>query len=216
MEIETAFILLFAVATAVALAARRLRVPYTAALVIAGLLLGGLHWFPAPQLTKSLLFSLLLPGLIFEAAFHIDARQFRANLITILILAVPGVIASTALVAFALAPALTAFAILPGFDWKTGLVFGALISATDPVAVVAPFRNLGAPSDDVARRGESIERRHCDCLFHIELVADRRDCYHRRSARGAGFIDRRSGGGYWHRYWHGGCAADAQSRRPDD
>jgi monovalent cation:H+ antiporter, CPA1 family len=145
MEIETAFILLFVVATAVALAARRMHIPYTAALVVAGLVLGGLHWFPAPHLTKSLLFSLLLPGLIFEAAFHIDAREFRANLITILTLAVPGVIASTALVAFALAPALTAFGIVPGFDWKTGLVFGALISATDPVAVVALFRNLGAP-----------------------------------------------------------------------
>jgi CPA1 family monovalent cation:H+ antiporter len=145
MQIETAFILLFAVATAVALAARWLRIPYTVALVLAGLALGGLHWFPAPALTKSLLFSLLLPGLIFEAAFHIEWRAFRANLITITTLAVPGVIGSTALVAFGLTPIIASFGGVHGFDWKTGLVFGALISATDPVAVVALFRNLGAP-----------------------------------------------------------------------
>jgi CPA1 family monovalent cation:H+ antiporter len=145
MQIETAFILLFAVATAVALAARWVHIPYTVALVLAGLVLGALHWFPAPALTKNLLFSLLLPGLIFEAAFHIEARAFRANLITIMTLAVPGVIGSTALVAFGLAPLIAAFGGVDGFDWKIGLVFGSLISATDPVAVVALFRNLGAP-----------------------------------------------------------------------
>ena len=145
MDIETAFILLFVVATAVAIAARRVRLPYTVALVCAGLALGALHWFPAPHLTKSLLFSVFLPGLIFEAAFHIDARELRENWMTILVLAVPGVIASTALVALALAPVVGLLRFAPGFDFRHALVFGALISATDPVAVVALFRTLGAP-----------------------------------------------------------------------
>lgn len=145
MEIETAFILLFVVATAVAIAARRVRIPYTVALVLAGLGLGALQLFPAPALTKTLLFSVFLPGLIFEAAFHIDLREFRANLITIASLAVPGVIVSTALVAFSLTPLIAALGIAPGFGWSSALVFGALISATDPVAVVALFRNIGAP-----------------------------------------------------------------------
>jgi len=142
---ETAFILLFVIATAVAIAARRLQIPYTVALVVAGLVLGGLHLFPAPELTKTLLFSVFLPGLIFEAAFHIDSREFRANLITISSLAVPGVIVSTALVAFSLTPLMGGLGVVSGFDWKSALVFGALISATDPVAVVALFRNIGAP-----------------------------------------------------------------------
>jgi CPA1 family monovalent cation:H+ antiporter len=145
METETTFILLFALATGVALLARRLRIPYTVALVLAGLILGGLDLIPAPELTKNLLFAVFLPGLIFEAAFHIDSREFRANLITILSLAVPGVIASTALVAFALTPLFALLGLATGFDWKVGLVFGALISATDPVAVVALFRTMCAP-----------------------------------------------------------------------
>ncbi len=145
MDIETGFILLFVVATAVAIAARRLRMPYTVALVLAGLLLGAPKLFPVPHLTKNLLFSIFLPGLIFEAAFHIEWREFKDNLITILTLAVPGVIASTALVAFVLPPAIDALSVTRGFNWTHALVFGALISATDPVAVVALFRNLGAP-----------------------------------------------------------------------
>ncbi|HUL41993.1 MAG TPA: Na+/H+ antiporter [Burkholderiales bacterium] len=145
MDIETAFILLFVVATAVAIAARRVHLPYTVALVLAGLALGGLELFPAPQLTKNLLFSVFLPGLIFEAAFHIDFREFRDNWITILALAVPGVVASTALIAVILTPVIAALGVVPGFGWMDALVFGALISATDPVAVVGLFRNMGAP-----------------------------------------------------------------------
>ena len=128
MKIETAFVLLFAIATAVAVLARRLRIPYTVALVLAGLLLGALHWFPAPALTQDLLFGLFLPGLIFEAAFQIDWREFRANLLTITSLAVPGVIASTALVAWTLTLVAGFLGLPAGFDWKLGLVFGALIA----------------------------------------------------------------------------------------
>jgi Na+:H+ antiporter len=145
MNTETAFILLFVVATAVAIAARRLRLPYTVALVLAGLALGGLGVFPALHLTESLLFSLILPGLVFEAAFHIDSREFSASWITIVTFAVPGVVASTALIAFALPPVAHLLQLVPGFGWKNALVFGALISATDPVAVVALFRTMGAP-----------------------------------------------------------------------
>ncbi len=145
MDIETAFILLFVVATAVAIAARRVGLPYTVALVCAGLVLGALQWFPAPHLTKSLLFAVFLPGLIFEAAFHIDVRELRETWMTILALAVPGVVASTALVALALTPVVGLLRFAPGFDFRHALVFGALISATDPVAVVALFRTLGAP-----------------------------------------------------------------------
>ena len=145
MEIETAFILLFVIATGVAVATRRTRVPYTVALVLTGLVLGALNLFPAPGLTKTLLFSVFLPGLVFEAAFHIDFREFRANLITITTLAVPGVVVSTALVTLTLTPLMLTLGLAPEFDWKSALVFGALISATDPVAVVALFRNIGAP-----------------------------------------------------------------------
>ena len=145
MDIETAFILLFVVATAVAIAARRLYLPYTVALVLAGLVLGGLSLFPAPSLTKNLLFFVFLPGLVFEAAFHIDFREFWRNRVTIVSLAVPGVVASTALIALILAPIANALAFVHGFTWRHALVFGALISATDPIAVIGLFRTLRAP-----------------------------------------------------------------------
>lgn len=146
MHTEIAFILLFVVATAVAIGVRWLPIPYTVALVLAGLALGSLKVFPAPELTRQLLFSVFLPGLIFEGAFQIDLREFRANLITLACLAVPGVVVSIALVTAALTPLVSALGLAPAFDWRAALVFGALISATDPIAVLAIFRNLGAPA----------------------------------------------------------------------
>jgi CPA1 family monovalent cation:H+ antiporter len=145
MNIESAFIILFIIAMAVAIVVRRLRLPYTVGLVLAGLILGSVHLFPAPELNKSLLFSIFLPGLIFEAAFHLDFQNLWRNRITIGSLALPGVVASTALIAVVFAPVAGFLNFLPGFTWKHALVFGALISATDPVAVLALFRSLGAP-----------------------------------------------------------------------
>ena len=145
MDLETRFILLFLVATAVAIAVRRLYVPYTVALVVAGLLVGAWHLFPAPHLTRELLYSAFLPGLLFEAAFHLQFDEFWRNRLTIGALAVPGVVASTALIAVLLAPAVHSAGALTGFSWHQALVFGALISATDPIAVVSLFRTMGAP-----------------------------------------------------------------------
>ena len=72
MQFELLFLVLFSVATAVALIARRLRVPYTVALVLAGLALGASHVFAMPPLTKQLLYAVFRPGLLFEAAFHLE------------------------------------------------------------------------------------------------------------------------------------------------
>jgi Na+:H+ antiporter len=145
MDLESTFIILFVIAMAVAISVRHLRLPYTVGLVLAGLLLGVVHLFPAPELNKSLLFSIFLPGLIFEAAFHIDFQELWRNRITVTSLAVPGVVASMVLTAVALVPLAGALGFMPGLTWRHALVFGALISATDPVAVIALFRKLGIP-----------------------------------------------------------------------
>jgi len=136
---------MFVIAMAVAIAMRHLRLPYTVGLVAAGLLLGLVHLFPAPVLDKNLLFSIFLPGLIFEAAFHIEFQELWRNRLTITALAVPGVIASTVLIAVSLAPLANALGVSAGVTWRHALVFGALISATDPIAVVSLFRNFGVP-----------------------------------------------------------------------
>ncbi len=157
MGFEVHFVLLFAVATAVALLARWLRVPYTVALVIAGLTLGSTSSFTAPHLTKDLLYAVFLPGLLFEAAFHLRFDEFWENKVTILALAVPGVLAATALTTVLLTPAANALHFVEGFSVAQGLVFGALISATDPIAVTALFRSLGVPKRlGVLVEGESL------------------------------------------------------------
>ena len=93
MNIESQFIGLMIIAVLVALTARRLRIPYTIAMVLTGLVVSFLH--PASlsgvQLEPHLILSIFLPGLLFEAAYHLDIDKLRANLRTILLLAIPGV-----------------------------------------------------------------------------------------------------------------------------
>jgi CPA1 family monovalent cation:H+ antiporter len=147
MSSGTSFVLLFSIATAVAIAVRSLRVPYTVALVVVGLVLGTMDVIAVPHLTKELLFTAILPGLLFEAAFNLDARELWGNRLAIGTLAVPGVILAIALTAAMVVPLMSALGLDPTFEWRYGLVFGALVAATDPIAVVALFHRL-----DVGRR----------------------------------------------------------------
>ncbi len=145
MTVASTVVLLFAIAMGVAMVTRRLPIPYTVALVIVGLMLGATRIVPAPHLTKELLYVALLPGLLFEAAFHLDARDFWRDKVTIVGLAVPGVLVSIALTTALLSVAAGAVGLPTSFSWRGALVFSALIAATDPIAVVALFRTLGAP-----------------------------------------------------------------------
>jgi CPA1 family monovalent cation:H+ antiporter len=145
MRFEILFVLLVATAASVALVARYFKFPYTVALVLAGLLLGTTHALPAPTLTKDLLYAVFLPGLLFEAAFHLEFRRFVQNKIAIVALAVPGVIAAVALTALILTPAVSGLGFATGFTLLHGLVLASLLAATDPIAVVALFKSLGVP-----------------------------------------------------------------------
>jgi Na+:H+ antiporter len=146
---ETLMIELLLIVSLVAIAVRRLRVPYTVALVVVGLLIT----FQQPleiDLTPELILALFVPPLVFEAAFHLDVHRLRDNLVPILVLAVPGVLLTTVMVGVIVAAG-------ANLSLTTALVFGALISATDPVAVVALFRALGAPKSlTVLMEGESL------------------------------------------------------------
>jgi Na+:H+ antiporter len=151
------FVLLFVVATAVAIAARRYRLPYTVALVLAGLALGAVRLFEPPNLTKDLLYAVFLPGLLFEAAFHLEFRDFWRDRVAIAALAVPGVAAAVALTAALLELMTRTLGLEQGFGWGQAVVFGALIAATDPIAVVGMFKSLGTPRRlSVLIEGESL------------------------------------------------------------
>jgi Na+:H+ antiporter len=139
------------IATAVAIAARRLRIPYTVALVLSGLVLGVAHLFEPPELNKELLYAVFLPGLLFEAAFHLDFHDFWRDRRVILALAIPGVVVAVALIALILEPIAQLVRGGEGFGWSHAVIFGAIIAATDPIAVVSMFRTLGAPRRMIVR-----------------------------------------------------------------
>lgn len=149
VQIETLVLELLLVVSIVAIIVRRFRIPYTVALVLAGLALSfrvGLQI----ELTSELILALLLPPLVFEAAFHLDFDNLKRNLLTIGLLAVPGVVVNMFIVGGILN-------LGTGFPLGVALVFGALIAASDPVSVVAIFRRLGAPKQlEVLLEGESL------------------------------------------------------------
>lgn len=102
------------------------------------------------QLTPELLFTILLPALLFEAAIHLPTSALRQNLRTILILAVPGMLISAFMTGWGLHWVLDT-------PWLPAMVFGALISATDPISVLALFKQLRAPQSlAVIVEGESL------------------------------------------------------------
>ncbi|MCP5011443.1 MAG: sodium:proton antiporter, partial [Aestuariibacter sp.] len=123
----------------------RLPIPYTVILVLLGMLLGSLArvWQPLESiqyfhLSPELIFFIFLPILIFESGLSLNARQLAKDIAPVLILAIPALLLSTAIVGIGV------WLILP-LNLTTALLFGALISATDPVAVVALFKELGTP-----------------------------------------------------------------------
>ncbi len=161
MTTATTLFVLLIVSSVVAMIARRLKLPYTVTLVVAGLGLGAFEQqldfvqLDLIRLTPELLFSLFLPALLFEAAFHLSWPKFRANIRAILLLAVPGVLAAigiAGLLAYWLEP--LAEAELP---LMVAFLFVAMCVATDPVSVIALFKELGVPKRlAVLMEGESL------------------------------------------------------------
>src|SRR5579862_427077 len=133
------FVALVAVAAIVAIVVRRLAIPYTVTLVLVGLLAADLS--PAQlQVTPELVLLVLLPGLVFEASLGLDLGELRRSFGGVALLAVPGVVVTAAFVAVVLNVA-------AGLDLGLGFVVGSIVAATDPVAVIATFRQLGSPTE---------------------------------------------------------------------
>ena len=158
-EITIAFILCFtlAVGAAMRMVAGRAHVPYSITMLLVGLAVGLiLQQLPGGAdptgvlavvsegggISPDLIVFIFLPLLIFESAFSLEVHAFRQNLGAVLLLAGPAMLVSTAAIGL-FAVGITSFSWQWG--WLEGLAFGALISATDPVAVVALLRELGAP-----------------------------------------------------------------------
>jgi len=128
---------LLLVAAITAMLARRLGLPYTVGLVLAGLAIAFSPLHLAIPLTRRLLFGALLPPLIFEAALNIPWRGVRADWPVMTVLATVGVLLSAVVVAGGMH-------LLAGWAWVSAWAFGALIAATDPVSVIAALKEAGA------------------------------------------------------------------------
>lgn len=135
LNIERIEVLLL-IAAVVSMVARRLRLPYTVGLVIAGVALALLPQTLDIRLTKELIFKAFLPPLIFEAAFQMPWKELRKDMPVTLTLATLGVIFSAAVTA-------AAIHFWAGWDWATAMLIGVLLSATDPVSVIATFKEAG-------------------------------------------------------------------------
>ncbi|WP_188857240.1 cation:proton antiporter [Marinobacterium nitratireducens] len=151
-------IVLLLIAAATMAVTEKLRFPFTVALVLVGLALAALadsypHTFGAfeeLEISSGLILYVFLPTLVFESAFHLDARQLRRDLVPVLVLAVPGLLVSTFIIGGVVSLATP-------IPFPAALLLGAILSATDPVAVIALFKRLGAPRRlTVLVEGESL------------------------------------------------------------
>ena len=127
--------LVLIIACAVAILTRRLHLPYSVGLVVAGVGLAKLGGSINLTLAPDFIYTVLLPPLIFEAALHLKWRPFRTDLPLTAMLAFPGVALTGAIIT-------AGMHFIVGWGWLGAALFGALISATDPVSVVAAFKEL--------------------------------------------------------------------------
>lgn len=153
---------------------RRQPLPFTAVLVLVGFIGSeimvhagldtGLRW----QGFKNLVLHILLPVLVFESAFHIPLKTLQRNFISIFILAVPALLLSAFIAAFIL------FRVIDypdAFPFLTALLAGIILSATDPVAVVAMFKSAGASQRlTVLVEGESLLNDATAVVFYSLLI----------------------------------------------
>src|SRR5580698_3791834 len=138
-SVELIFLLISVLVAALAAVAKKFGTPYPIVLVIGGLILSLFPRGPHIELNPNIVFLVILPPLLFQAAFVTSWRDFRYNLASIVGLAF-GLVGFTV---FGVAAA--AVWILPGFDWRMGLVLGAVVSTTDAIAATAIARRVGLP-----------------------------------------------------------------------
>ena len=138
-SVEPVLLLLLLLVSALAILAKRLQIAYPIVMVIGGLFLSLLPHAPRVSLNPDIVFLVILPPLLFLAAFHTSWREFRRNLLNILMLAF-------GLVGFTIFGSAAAVRwLIPGFDWRLGLVLGSVIAATDAIAATATAKRLGLP-----------------------------------------------------------------------
>lgn len=186
MEIEVTFLILLIITSAVAMLTKKINLPYTIVLVTIGLILGYLKIINAPHLSKDMLYYIFLPPLIFQTAIHLNFNDLKRDFPVILTLVIPGVVLSTIVTGYAFL-GIGEDIFKQSVDLSIGLLFGAAVAATDPVAVISIFEKLGVPrrlrflvdSESLLNDGTSI------VIFSIVLEL----INHKLSSMNSAFID---------------------------
>src|SRR6266853_1797393 len=170
--IEIVFLILLLFVVIFAALARKLQTPYPIVLVIAGLLLSFIPGIPKISLDPNVIFLVVLPPLLYAAAWLTSWRDFKFNLVSILLLAF-GLVGFTVL-----GVAGTAAWVFPGFDWRLGFVLGAVVATTDAIAATSIAKRVGLPQRIVdILEGESLVNDATGLLaleFAIAMVVDGR------------------------------------------
>ncbi|MFL5725813.1 MAG: Na+/H+ antiporter [Chloroflexota bacterium] len=144
-------LVLLVAATALAMLARRIGIPYPILLVLGGLALGLVPGLPTIALDPEIVFLLFLPPILFGAGYFTSLRDFRRNLRAITLLSVGLVIATT------IAVAAVAQSLVPGMGWAPAFALGAIVAPPDAVAATSVFQRLGVPRRVVTiLEGESL------------------------------------------------------------
>ncbi|MBT6164485.1 MAG: sodium:proton antiporter [Phycisphaerae bacterium] len=163
----TTFISLLAFAAVIGVLAKFIKVPYTIALVLAGLVVAVFGAAPdGVVITHELILVLLLPPLLFQAGLHLDIALLQKKAVPVVILAIPGVLVSTVLVAVAVRP------FLGDSAWIPALLFGAMLAPTDPISVLATLKSAKAPSKlKTLIEGESLFNDGTGVVLFLILLA---------------------------------------------
>jgi|KBSMisStandDraft_5_1062788.scaffolds.fasta_scaffold41198_3 CPA1 family monovalent cation:H+ antiporter len=149
--LEFVLLLLLVFVVLFAALARKLETPYPIVLVVAGLFLSFIPGIPRIALNPDVVFLAVLPPLLYSAAWLTSWRDFKANIVSILLLAF-GLVGFTV---FSVAE--TAKWVFPGFDWRLGLVLGAVVATTDAIAATSIAKRLALPQRIVdVLEGESL------------------------------------------------------------
>src|ERR1700729_4298537 len=137
--VEFVFLLLLFFIVAFGILARKLGTPYPIIMVVGGLLLSFVPAVPDITLAPDLIFLVVLPPLLYSSAWTTSWRDFRYNIVSISLLAV-GLVAFTVICV-----ALAAPHVFRGFDWRLGLVLGAIVAPTDAIAASSIAKAVGLP-----------------------------------------------------------------------
>src|SRR6266404_2591289 len=167
--IELVLLLLLVFVVVFAALARKLQTPYPIVLVIAGLLLSFVPGIPKISLDPDVIFLIVLPPLLYSAAWLTSWRDFKFNLVSIFMLAF-GLVGFTVL-----GVAEAAHLAFTGFDWRLGFVLGAVVATTDAIAATSIAKRVGLPQRIVdILEGESLVNDATGLLaleFGVAMVA---------------------------------------------